>query len=124
VSEEKLQVSTPDLSSINLNVAQLRASTNTNEALIRNMAEQYTLLTKEMTKLTKEHIEFVIESRHATKESAQIRKIVEKSLADTQQVILENVSIRANLGLLKWLLGGVSIVGLALFGVVIAWFKP
>jgi hypothetical protein len=124
VNDEKLQASTPELNLISLNIAQLTTSQNRNDALIRNMAEQYALLTKEMTVLTKEHTEFVIEARHTNKESAEIRKLVEKSLADTQQVILENVSIRANLGLLKWLLGGVSIVGLALFGVVIAWFKP
>ena len=124
MKDEKQQASTPDLSLISLNIAQLTTSQNRNDALIRNMAEQFTMLTKEMTILTKEHTEFVIEARHATKESAEIRKIVEKSIADNQLVILENVSIRADLRLLKWLLGGVSAIGLTLFAVGVSWFKP
>jgi len=124
VKDEKQQASTPDLNLISLNIAQLTTSQNRNDALIRNMAEQYNLLAKEMAILAQKQTEFIIEARHATKEAAEIRKIVEKSIADNQLVILENVSIRADLGLLKWLLGGVSVVGLALFGVVIAWFKP
>lgn len=124
MKDEKQQASTPDLNLISLNIAQLTTSQNRNDALIRNMAEQYNLLAKEMAILAQKQTEFIIEARHATKEAAEIRKIVEKSIADNQLVILENVSIRADLGLLKWLLGGVSVVGLALFGVVIAWFKP
>ncbi len=107
-----------------LKIDQVVTSVSGNERLIQNMAEQYTLLTKEMTILTKEHTEFVVEARHATKEAIEIRKIVEKSIADNQLVKLENVSIRADLKLFKWLLAGVSTLGLSLFIAIIAWFKP